>query len=67
MLVPVAVAARFCPLTDSTFKPESTVHSKNKPILKELPFGPPLRGRGKVWSSLTDSENRDLVVEEDPE
>jgi hypothetical protein len=66
MLVLVALAARFRPLTDSTFKPESTVNSKKKPILKELSLGPPLGG-GESLSSQADSENWDLVMEEDPE
>ena len=69
MLVPLAAAARFRPVTNSTFKPESTVDSKNKPILKESPLGPPSpRGGGENPAvAHTFSENGDLVMEEDPE
>jgi hypothetical protein len=35
MLVPLAVAARFRPMTNSTFKPESRINRENKPILEE--------------------------------
>src|SRR5467141_5127809 len=46
MLVPLAVAARFRPMTTSTFKPESRTNRENEPILEESLIRPPSSGAG---------------------